>query len=59
MKSAVRWVRRFIREEHGTETVEWAIMAGLIVVGTITAVAAIGTWVSGKFTTLSTDLSTH
>ena len=49
-------VRRFLREEDGLETVEYAIIAGLIVVGTITVIAGIGYWVNVRFTDLETGL---
>ena len=51
-------VRRFLREEDGLETVEYAIIAGLIVVGTITTVAAIGVWVNARFGELESGLET-
>lgn len=35
-------VRQFFREERGTETLEWGLVCGLIVVGAITAMALIG-----------------
>ncbi len=47
---------RFIKEEEGTETVEWAIMIGLIAVASIAVIVGIGTWVNGKFTALSNAL---
>ncbi len=46
----------FFSDEKGTETVEWGLMAGLIVGGLVLTVAAIGTWVRAKFTELQTDL---
>ncbi|MCZ6653166.1 MAG: Flp family type IVb pilin [Planctomycetota bacterium] len=46
----------FFSDERGTETVEWGLMAGLIVGGLVLTVAAIGTWVRLKFTELKTDL---
>ena len=46
----------FVRDERGMETVEWGIMAGLVVAGLVGVVAAIGTWVSGKMTSLKTQL---
>jgi pilus assembly protein Flp/PilA len=52
-------VKKFILAEDGLETVEYAIIAGLIVVGVIATVVSIGTWVSGKFTTLNTSLQGH
>ncbi|KKM87666.1 hypothetical protein LCGC14_1266600 [marine sediment metagenome] len=50
-------MRKFVGDERGLETVEYAIIAGLIVVGTIGLIASIGVWVSSKFTALDTGLS--
>ena len=49
-------VSSFLSDEKGTETVEWGLMAGLIVGGLVLVVAAIGTWVKLQFTQLETDL---
>ena len=42
-------VKRFIRDEQGLETVEYAIILGLIVVGTILLVQSIGARVLNAF----------
>jgi Flp pilus assembly pilin Flp len=39
------------------ETVEYAIIAGLIVVSSIVTIVSIGTWVSGKFSALNAVLA--
>lgn len=49
-------LKSFFSDEKGTETVEWGLMAGLIVGGLVITVAAIGTWVRDKFTQLNADL---
>ena len=49
-------VKRFIRDEQGLETVEYAIILGLIVAGTIALVIAIGTWVQDKFRTTNNEI---
>jgi pilus assembly protein Flp/PilA len=49
---------RFLRDERGTETVEWAIIAGLIAVAAIVSVQTIGTKVAAVFGKLATDLPT-
>ena len=36
-------VRRFLRDDRGLETIEYAIIAGLIVSGLVAIVVAIGT----------------
>ena len=45
-------VKRFARDERGLETVEWAILAALIVAGLVTVISGLGTNVLNRFTTL-------
>jgi Flp pilus assembly pilin Flp len=40
--SIVRVLRRLVREERGTETLEWGLVCGLIVIGSIVAITAVG-----------------
>jgi Flp pilus assembly pilin Flp len=40
---------RFLSDNRGMETVEWAIMAALIVAGVAAVVASIGTHVKSSF----------
>ena len=49
-------LKKFLSDEQGLETVEYAIIVGLIVAGTVAVIAAIGTWVNTQFTDLQTDL---
>lgn len=35
-------ITRLVKDEQGTETLEWGLVAGLIVVGAIVAIVAIG-----------------
>jgi len=44
---------RFIREENGGEVLEYALILGLIIVGTITAIGVVGTHVLARWTTIS------
>jgi pilus assembly protein Flp/PilA len=46
----------FLKDEDGLETVEYAIILGLIVAGTVTLITALGGWVNGQFTAVNTDL---
>lgn len=50
-------LKKFVRDEAGMETVEWAVMAGLIVVGVVAVVAGIGATVNAKFTALDGALN--
>ena len=51
-----KMLNRFVRDERGLETIEYAIVAGLIVVGVISAVTAIGIWVGNQWSTFKTRL---
>ena len=54
MKSLSQIVRRFAHEESGMETVEWGILAALIVAGLGAIILGIGTAVKASFTSLNT-----
>jgi Flp pilus assembly pilin Flp len=41
-------------DDSGLETVEYAIITGFIVTGTIAVLAAIGVWVKTQYTTFKT-----
>ena len=56
-RKKMKTVREFLREEKGTETVEWAIMIGIIAVAAIATIVSIGGWVQTQFTTLNNGLA--
>jgi pilus assembly protein Flp/PilA len=49
-------VLRFIGEESGQDLIEYGLLIGIITIGCITAIKAIGPKVAGYFTTLNADL---
>ena len=49
-------ISRFVRDESGATAIEYGLIAALIAVVIITGVTAVGTNLSGTFTTLSTKL---
>ena len=52
-------IKRLWKEEEGQGLVEYAILIGIIVVGVVAIVWAIGQWVSGRFTQLQTELENY
>ena len=52
----MKTVLRFLRNDRGTETVEWAIVIGLIATGAILLAANIGQHVWDAFNALDTGL---
>ncbi|OQY05713.1 MAG: hypothetical protein B6I25_05245 [Planctomycetales bacterium 4572_13] len=45
-------LKRFIKDEQGLETVEWAVIAALIVAGLILVITQLGDAVKTNFETL-------
>ena len=52
----MRTLRLLLLDESGTETVEWGLMAGLVVGGLVLTLAAIGVWLKSRFESLQADL---
>ncbi len=50
-------MKRFVAEESGLETVEYAIITGLIVAGAIVTIGLIGQWVALQFSNLEGELN--
>ena len=47
---------RLLRDERGGEVIEWALVAGLIVIATIAVVGAVGTKVLARWNTVNEGL---
>jgi len=50
--SILNTLKRFVRDERGMETVEWAVVAALIVAGLVAVIAGLGNNVNSKFNAL-------
>ena len=57
MMSLLSQVMQFVRDEEGSELVEWALVAGLIIVVGATAFIAIGGNVDSIFEALNTTVT--
>jgi len=51
-----QWVGSFLRDEQGTETLEWGLVCGLIVVGAILAITAIGPKVTSMWNDVNNQI---
>jgi len=47
---------RFLRDESGTETLEWGLVCGLLVIGAITAIALIGPKVTDMWNDVNNEI---
>lgn len=52
MKLDASFFRRLVADETGAEIIEWALVVGLIIVAAITTIAAFGTKVLGRWTSV-------
>jgi len=57
MKRIVQLAAGFVRDDRGMETVEWGILAALIVTGLVAVVKTLGSQILSKFTALQTATS--
>lgn len=46
-------LKKFVREESGASMVEYALMIALVAAACVVAVTALGTAISGEFTTVT------
>ena len=47
---------RLIRDDHGGEVLEYALVAGLIVIAAISAITAVGTKVLARWTSIQNSM---
>ena len=47
---------RLLRDERGGEIIEWALVAGLVVIGALAVIGAVGTKVLARWTTVDGSL---
>ena len=56
MKRVLRILVSFFEDESGTETLEWGLVCGLLVVGAITAITLIGPKISDMWSDLNNEI---
>ena len=57
MKNIAQSIKHFLVSEDGPTAVEYAVMLALIVIVCLTAITAVGTKASAKFTEISNTLT--
>jgi pilus assembly protein Flp/PilA len=56
MKAMKNLVAKLVRDEQGGEVLEYALIAGLIVVAAIAVIGSVGTKVLGRWTSLNSSM---
>ena len=58
MQSIVNLVKQLMRDEDGASLIEYTVLLAIILIATIGLIAAVGTWVSGRWSALNSALPT-
>ena len=56
MTKILSMAKQFRDDENGAAMVEYTVLLGIITVAVIATVVLVGTWVSGRWTLLNTNL---
>ena len=56
MKRIANMLCGFVKDEQGTETLEWGLVCGLLVVGAITAITLIGPKVTDMWNDVNNEI---
>ena len=56
MRNLIRFGLRFLKNDAGATSIEYAIIAGMLSIVIVTTVAAVGSTVNGMFTSVQTGL---
>jgi pilus assembly protein Flp/PilA len=56
MNSMLHTFRKLVGDERGGEVIEWAMVCGLIIVATIVTIAAFGTKLLARWTSLNASM---
>ena len=56
MKRMTTLIARLMKDDRGTETLEWGLVCGLIVVGAITMIALIGPKVTDMWNDVNNEI---
>ena len=49
-------IRRFMRDDRGTETLEWGMVCGLIIIGAVAAIVLIGPKVTDMWNVVNNEI---
>ena len=49
-------IRRWLRDDRGTETLEWGLVCGLIIIGAIAALVLIGPKVTDMWNSVNNEI---
>ena len=57
MRAVVNFFKQLKREEEGASLIEYTVLLAILLIAVITIIAAVGTWISGRWDALNTALT--
>ena len=58
MSKGTNFLQKLRRDEDGAALIEYTVLLGILIVAVIATITLVGTWVSGQWNTLQTNLPT-
>jgi len=56
MRSVVNFLKQLKRDEDGASLIEYTVLLAILLIAVITIIAAVGTWISGRWDSLNSAL---
>jgi pilus assembly protein Flp/PilA len=56
MRSVVKLIQRLNRDEDGASLIEYTVLLAILLIAVIGIIAAVGTWINGKWSALNANL---
>jgi pilus assembly protein Flp/PilA len=56
MRALVNLVKKLKSDEDGAALIEYTVLLGILLVAVIASIGTVGTWISGKWTTIAASL---
>lgn len=57
MRTMVNLIKQLKRDEDGAALIEYTVLLAILLIAVIAVIGGVGTWVSGKWSSLNTALS--
>ena len=56
MRSVIKFLKQLKHDENGASLIEYTVLLAILLIAVITIIAAVGSWISGRWDTLNSAL---
>jgi pilus assembly protein Flp/PilA len=57
MRNVITLIEQLQKDEDGAALIEYTVLLGILLIAVIATIAAVGTWINGKWTALNAQLT--